>query len=129
MITTQTKIYLAIAAAVLAIIIGNSLWARYRTARLEREVWDARAVAELASQTARKRELEAAEYKKKIEYLESQLSDIRLLAAKQDDELKKLNNDTRDARARLGRARGARPAAVTDAELCRKLAEIGHPCN
>lgn len=131
-ITTQTKIYLAIAVAVLAIILGNSMWARYQTARLERQVWDAHQRAEAATREARQKEIEAAEYKKKIEYLESQLSDIRVLAKKQDEELEKLNINSRDARVRLGRARRARPTAVTDAELCAKLAELGYqvrtPC-
>lgn len=128
MITTQTKIYFAIAAAVLAIILGGSIWSRFQTSRLEREVRDARAAAKLASQTAAKRELEAAGFKQKIEYLESRLAEIQTIAKKQDEELEKLNNNSGRARADVERSRRVRSIATNADELCAKLAEVGHGC-
>jgi hypothetical protein len=75
------------------------------------------------------RETETAAYKQKIEYLETQLAEIRDLANHQDEELKSITSNTRRARSDVERARRTRAAAATAAELCAKLAEVGHPCD
>lgn len=130
--TNQIKIYLAAAALILAVILGGSVWSHFRAVRLERKVADARQQAEAASQTAAKRELEAAEYKQKIEYLESRLAEIQTIAKKQDEELEKLNFNSGRARADVERARRVRSVTATANELCAKLAEVGYqvrtPC-
>lgn len=81
----QTKIYIAVAAAFLAVIFGNAAWSHIQVSRLEKKVWDARVTADKANAEAARRELEAAEYKKKIEYLESRVAGIQTIVRRQDD--------------------------------------------
>lgn len=125
----QTKIYIAVAAAFLAVIAGNAAWSGIQVSRLEKEVREARVEADASAKEAARRELEAAEYKQKIEYLESRIAGIRTTARKQDEQLEKNNIDSRDARRALGRARGTRSIDSTADELCQKLARAGHPCD
>lgn len=129
--TTGTKIYIALG---LAAIIGASLavgssWSAFKVSRLEKEVALAKTAADAANENASLKELEAAGYKQKIEYLETQLADIRTIATKQDEQLEKLNTDSRNARDNVERAKRTRAIAVTHAELCAKLAELGHACH
>lgn len=125
---TQTKIYIILAAIAVAIILGIAAWSRIETGRLEKKVRHFESLADAAEARADARELEAAEYKQKITYLESQIAEIRDIARNQDEELKTRNSNTSDARRRVTDARNKRPGAVTDAELCRRLAEVGYPC-
>ena len=127
---TQTKIYIGIALAALTIaaFIGSSLWTTRKFTKLESELRDARQIAETADKLAATREIEAAEYKQKIAYLESQLTETANQARKQDEHLEKLNTNSRDARRNVERARRTRPTTTTDTELCQKLAEVGHGC-
>lgn len=127
---TQTKIYIAlgVAAIIAAALIGSSLWASRKIARLERDIDAAREQASVAENAAAIREIEAAEYKAKIEYLENRIVAIQTIARKQDEELEKLNSNSGRARADLERARRTRPIATNTDELCAKLAAVGHPC-
>ena len=127
---TQTKIYIAIALAALTIVafIFSSLWTTRKFTNLERELERAKHSVTAADKIAAQKELEAAEYKQKLEYLEQNLSEIKAIARKQDENLEKLNTNSRDARRNVERLRRTRPTAVTDSELCAKLAEIGHGC-
>lgn len=128
---TQTKIYIGItlAAVTIAAFIGSSIWTTRKFTDLERELFEARQAVQSADRVAAKRELEAATYKQKLEYLENNLSQIQTIARKQDEELQKLNNNSRDARSNVERARRIRPTAVTNADLCAKLVEIGYGCD
>lgn len=126
----RTKLYVAAAAAALILLSAMSaaLWSNRRFAKLESEASNARSAAAQTEHQAREQERLSAEYKKKIEYLEESLSAVRSIAEKQDAEIKKLISNTNTARNDVDRARAARSVAVTNAELCRKLAELGHPC-
>ena len=67
-------------------------------------------------------------YEAKIAYLESNLAELKTLARKQDEELKNIEITTGRARADVERVRSIRSAAATADEVCRKLADLGHPC-
>lgn len=128
--TFQTKIYIAIGiAAILLIgIIGGAAWSNRKIASLESEVTKAKSEADGIQRSALSKEIEAAEYKHKIDYLEQQLAEIQIIARKQDEQLKRTNDTSRTARGDLDRARRTRSIEATTAELCAKLAELGHAC-
>ena len=128
MLTTKTKLYIGVALAILLVTIIASLWTSHRIAKHEKEAARAKAAAEQTETKARELEQRAAEYKKKIEYFEGELSALRSIASQQDEELKNLKDNTDDARLNVGRARAVRRIESTTAELCTKLAELGHPC-
>lgn len=125
--TLKNKIYIALAAfAFVAFVI--SLWTNHRETKLQREIENAKTIAEKSEASARDLEQKAAEYKQKIEYLEEQLSALKLIAKKQDEELKTLEGNTNNARHNVRRARAVRTIDSTTTELCTKLANLGHPC-
>lgn len=126
--TLTTKIYLAAAAAVAAFALGTWLWSEYRIGRLQNEARIAIAAGEEHLAAARKFEAEAAGYRHKIEFQEEMLSELKRMAAQQDEEIEKLKLAADDARGSVRRARSIERIDVTAAELCRKLAELGHPC-
>ncbi len=123
---TKTKIYLSLAVA--AIFLGGAVWSNHKIATLENIVEAAKREADNIQQMANKKDLEAAEYKQKIEYLTRQLGEIQLIARKQDEELEKFNRNSSGARGDAMGARRIRSIAATAAELCAKLAEVGHGC-
>ncbi len=125
------KLYIALAAVSLftAIMIGSSLWSDQKIAKLGRELETAKQAAKISEALARELELKAAGYKHKIEYLEESLSALSLIANKQDGELKTLKTDTNDARLDVRRARTVQRIESTTAELCTKLAALGHACD
>ncbi len=126
----QTKLYIGIALAALTIaaFIGSSIWTTRKFAKLERELRDAKQAVQTADKIAAAREIEAAAYKQKLEYLESNLTEIQTIARKQNEELEKLNTDTVRARTNVERTRRIRAIDVGQAELCAKLAEVGRGC-
>lgn len=128
MLTTKTKLYIGLALAILLVTIIASLWSSHRIAKFDTETANAKAAAEQTEIKSRDLEQRAAEYKKKIEYFEGELSALRSIASRQDEELKNLKNNTDDARLNLSRTRAVRRIESTTAELCAKLAELGHPC-
>jgi chromosome segregation ATPase len=125
------KLYYA-AAALLAVVIAvagvASAWSAHKLAAAEKEVERLRGEAEKLDASAARYDLESRQYKAKIEFLESQLSEITSLARKQDDQLQHLSETTSARRADAGRAASVRSIAVDAAELCRRLAELGHAC-
>ncbi|MBK9155408.1 MAG: hypothetical protein IPM25_14545 [Chloracidobacterium sp.] len=126
--TLKMKIYLAAAAALVLISVGSLLWSEYRLGRLEADIRRARADGEEHAAAARKFEAEAAGLRHKIEFQEERLSEMKRMAAQQDEEIEKLKLAADDARGSVRRARSIERIDVTAAELCRKLAELGHPC-
>jgi septal ring factor EnvC (AmiA/AmiB activator) len=122
------KVYAGLAAVVAACILAAYAWSNYKTSQLKRSVEEAKQNAERIENDSRSLEQRAAEYKQKIEYLEHSLSEIETIARKQDEKLKELANDTNAARDAASRARAVRSIESTTAELCAKLAELGHPC-
>ena len=127
---SRTKLYIAggVLAFAATVIIGTSLLADRRTTRLESEISKAKAAADKLDAAARTAELNAAEYKRKIEYLEASLTELNRTASKQNEELKSLAKTAVDSRRNADRARAVRRVESTTADLCRKLAELGHPC-
>ena len=126
--TTKIKIYIAIGAAIFLIVAGYSLWSNYKIRKLESKAEDAIQRAEIQEQRANELEASARKYEEKIAYLEANLAELQALARKQDEELKSIEGNTRNARADVERVRRVRSAAATADEVCRKLAELGHPC-
>jgi len=126
----RTKIYICVslAALIAGCILMGSAWSGRRIARLEAAVDSAKAEAERSERSAISKEKESMAYREKIEYLENQLSEIQTIARKQDEELRILNVNSRDARGDVERARRTRTVAANANELCTKLAELGHPC-
>ena len=126
----QTKIYIGlVVAAIFALgIFGEVAWSNHKITTLEKSVDTAKQKADEISNAAAAKEIEAAEYKAKIEYLERQLTEIQTIARKQDDELEKLNINSGGARDNVDRARHTRSIATTADELCKKLEELGHGC-
>ena len=127
-ITKNYYIALAVVAILLLGIFGGAAWSNHKITKLEQRVDTEKLNAERFEQTAAAKEVEAAEYKQKNEYLETQLTEIQTIARKQDEELEKLNVNTRGARDGVDRARRTRTIAATADELCEKLAELGHGC-
>jgi DNA-binding helix-hairpin-helix protein with protein kinase domain len=131
LITIRQKVYAAgaIAAIIISAVAIQSVRSRLQISRLER----ARAVQEQnaarSEHIAAAAKQDAARQTARAEFLEQQLVEIRALAIKQDEELQKLNSDTDSARGRLDRTRGIRSVESTAAELCKKLAAVGHGCD
>lgn len=129
-IALKYKIYAAliVTGAISAGILAGSFWSGHKLAKLESSVAAAKHNADSIESGSRELEQKAAEYKQKIEYLETSLSEIETIARKQDEKLKELANDTNAARDSVRHARAVRTIESTNAELCIKLAELGHPC-
>ena len=120
-----------LAAVGLVIVVSAMLTWMYSEAkvrRIERVVESARQQARLSEEKATIAENAAGEYKKKIEYLETELAAIGQIARRQDEELGKINGDVNAARRDVERARSVRAIDATADELCAKLAELGHGC-
>ena len=125
----QIKIYIVAAVAVIfAIGLLSYALSNRKIAKLESEVAAAKTVAHEKEKAATAKEIEAAAYIQKIDYLEARLAEIKQLARKQDEQLETINNDSRTARGNADRARRTRTITANAAELCQKLAELGHPC-
>lgn len=125
-----TKIYL-IAALAASLVIGSlagSAWSNHKMRQLERDAEAARQTAVESRNAADRLELDAAAYQQKIIYLEDKLSAARETSKKQDEKIKNKTDITRNARADVERARRTRTNDATAAELCQKLAALGHPC-
>ncbi len=130
--TKETKGYITIGAGILAMIAlisGIAGWSNYKIGRLEADVADAKRTAEASEHEAMRKESEAAGYRQKIAYLETQLGETKTSARKQDEKLEKLNSDSRRVRVDADRARGTRVVPADTRQLCEKLAELGHPCS
>ena len=126
--TIRTKIYLTAAAILLIVCLSGWLWSNHKITALEREVGNAKAAALEKERAADEKEKVSSEYKAKIDYLEQEIDAMRVTTQKQDEELKKLSANTENARRDVSRARVTSSKPATAAELCAKLAELGHPC-
>ena len=129
-ITLKHKIYAAliVVSAISAGIAAASMWSNHKIAKLERSVAAAKQNADIIESGSLQLEQRAAEYLQKIEYLETSLSEIETIARKQDEKLKELATDTNAVRDGVRRARNVRTIESTNAQLCIKLAELGHAC-
>lgn len=125
---TQIRIILSAAATLVIAIAIASMVSNARVRSLERAVDAAKVQAKANEEAAVTAEIQAAEYKQKIEYLEARIAEIGSIARKQDEELAKLGGDVGTARRDVERTRSVRAVDATNAELCGKLAELGYPC-
>ncbi|MCC6328972.1 MAG: hypothetical protein IT174_10680 [Acidobacteria bacterium] len=115
-------------AVLIAVCFGGYAWSGWKISRLEKETAEAKVRAGRLEDLAAKKEIEAEQYKQKIEHLEGSLAEIKEIAKTQDEELEKLNFSVRGSRADVERARGIRSIRTTADELCKRLGEVGHPC-
>lgn len=128
---TNTKLIYAaaVAAGILIVVLGlKTFIGEIQIRRLESEIAGQKAAAETLAETAAAKETEARRYIEKIAYLEEKLTEINDVARRQNEEIEKAETVVRDARDNIRRVRDLRSIAVTADELCRKLAEAGHPC-
>ena len=121
-----------LAASVGALLIGFVVisWtlAEAKVRKLEGRVAEAKQQAGIRERESFAAESAAAEYRRKIEYLESELAAIGQIARRQDEELEKMGVDVGAARRDVERAQSIRAIDATADELCSKLAELGHGC-
>ena len=115
-------------ALVIGVLAVSWMFSEAKVRRAEHAVEAARQHAKATEEITAVSENAAAEYRKKIEYLESELSAIGQIARRQDEELEKIGGDVGTARRDVERARSLRAIDATANELCAKLAGLGHPC-
>jgi chromosome segregation ATPase len=129
-ITTRQKIYFAaaITGMILLTVTVHSIRTWIEINRLEREAAAFSKQADASERLAAEAEKNAARQSARAELLEQQLQEIRVIATKQDEELKKLASDTDAARSRVDRARRLRSIESSTGELCEKLESLGHGC-
>jgi chromosome segregation ATPase len=128
---TNTKLIYAAAVAtgiLLAVLGVKTFIGEMQIRRIEADIAKQKAAAETLTETAAAKETEARRYIEKIAYLETKLTEINDVARRQNEEIEKAETVVRDARDNVRRVGGLRSIAVTADELCRKLAETGHPC-
>ena len=128
--TIDRKIKLAaalVAVVMIAACIGY-VWQGFRVRTLEREAAAFEDRARTATREADEWRVRAQTYSDRIGKLESGLAEIEAIARRQDEELKKLGADSNSARVGVERARRVRAVGTNAAELCRRLAELGHGC-
>lgn len=124
----RVLLILGIAGAVLLCILIGSAWSHFTVRGLERDIKMAKEQAANKQAIADAKEKEAEKFRLEAERLEGTLAEIQKIAKKQDEELEKISNETGTARDAAARARGVRAINSTSAELCRRLAELGHGC-
>jgi len=127
--TTQMKLIFSGAAGLVLVIGIASMVSNARLRSMERAVDAAKEQAAANEEAAAAAEVLAAEHVKKIEYLENELAGIGRIARRQDEEIEKIGGDVGGARRDVERARSVRAIDASIEELCRKLAELGHPCD
>ena len=124
----KVKLIIGAVAVVVMAVIVTALIGDLQLRRMERVVDAARQQARLSEEAASAAEKAAGEFKKKIEYLETELAAIGQIARRQDEQLEKIGGDVGAARRDVERARNVRAIDATADELCAKLAELGHGC-
>jgi predicted nucleic acid-binding Zn-ribbon protein len=124
----KTKIYLSIAAITAIVIVTVTIWQSHKMASLEKSVDETKLLADQKRDAAAQKEIESAESKQKIDYLEQSIANINKQTRKQDEELEKSITNSSLARGRVERAKRVRTIPANTVELCAKLAEPGHAC-
>ena len=124
----RMKLIAGAVVALLVLVFVSWMYSEAKVRRLERVIDSAKQQARTSEEAAVAAESAAGEYRKKIEYLETELAAIGSIARRQDEELGKIGGDVGAARRGVERARSVRAIGATADELCSKLAELGHPC-
>jgi len=124
--------YVYAALAVIAVLIAaagiSELAAKRKFQKLTEE--NRRLSAAAAGKTAEAETLrrEAERLTALNEYLNRRIAELRNTAQKQDELIKNLDIRIDSARNSINRTRSIRAISANAAELCRKLAELGHAC-
>ena len=125
---TATKVYIAAAVALAFLITMAVIISNLRTRSLQRGIERSVQNAETLERKAAEAETDSAAYREKVSYLERQLAELKQTGRKQDEKLETLNNNSRAAREHADRARASGNVPSNARELCKKLADLGHPC-
>ena len=126
--TLRMKLIAGAVVALLVLVFVSWMYLEAKVRRLERVIDSAKQQARTSEEAAVAAESAAGEYRKKIEYLETELAAIGSIARRQDEELGKIGGDVGNARRDVERARSIRAVGTTADQLCAKLGELGHPC-
>ncbi|MBE7517393.1 MAG: hypothetical protein HS105_12430 [Chloracidobacterium sp.] len=123
-----TKAYIALGIALAALLAIWSGISQYRLSRAELRTEQFRQAATRAERLAAEKELQAAAYEEKIEYLEAGIEKLRTQAKENDERIRDRENDVRNARRRVDavRRQGTKPANTAD--VCEKLTALGYTC-
>ena len=124
----KVKVVVGVCLVIFLTVVIAWMYSDAKMRQIERVVDAAKREARVSEEAASTAERSAGEYKKKIEYLETELAAIGQIARRQDEELEKISGDVSAARSNVERARGVRAINATADELCAKLAELGHGC-
>ena len=128
-LTRNHYIALALAAALLLVFASATFLSERRIHKLEQTIETQKQNAATLETKAAELELTAEQYRAKTAYLEQQLTQLQSRAQKQDEQLQTLDRTTDAARRNVLSTRGTRPDSPRSAaELCQKLAAVGHPC-
>ena len=126
--TLRMKLIAGAVVAWLVLVFVSWMYSEAKVRRLERVIDSAKQQARTSEEAAVAAESAAGEYRKKIEYLETELAAIGSIARRQDEELGKIGGDVGNARRDVERARSIRAVGTTADQLCAKLGELGLPC-
>lgn len=126
--TTQTKILIALAAALAVSMAVSTIWSNRKIVGLERRAEEAVIIADKLEHDAIESEKRATEYLQKVEYLEAQASELRTQTRRQDEKLEKATTNVRAARRNVERVRGTRQTTTNERQLCEQLGAVGHEC-
>lgn len=124
----RMKLIAGAVVALLVLVFVSWMYSEAKVRRLERVIDSAKQQARTSEEAAVAAESAAGEYRKKIEYLETELAAIGSIARRQDEELGKIGGDVGNARRDVERARSIRAVGTTADQLCSTLGELGHPC-
>lgn len=126
--TTQTKILIALAAALAVSMVVSTIWSNRKIVEFERRATDAVITADKLEHDAIESEKRATEYLQKVELLEAQASELRTQTRRQDEKLEKATTNVRAARRNVERVRGTKQADTDERQLCEQLGAVGHEC-
>ena len=124
----RMKLIAGAVVALLVLVFVSWMYSEAKVRRLERVIDSAKQQARTSEEAAVAAESAAGEYRKKIEYLETERAAIGSIARRQDEELGKIGGDVGNVRRDVERARSIRAVGTTADQLCAKLGELGHPC-
>ena len=128
-LTVRQKAVLILIGLLIAVLAANYAIGTFNAWRKERSANDAVANADDREKRSNAAVQDAARDRQRIAELEADIQKFSAEKRKQDELLTETSKDVSAARDALRRSRGRERTANIDAEtLCRRLAELGHPC-
>lgn len=128
LLPTNIKVLFGLLLIGLAVMATADLVADIKIKRLENATAKEVKTANEAIVRAQSAESTANEMKHRSDELKAGLDELAEIARRQDEEIKIAIGNTNDARGNAERARNIGSIKTTAAELCDKLAKLGHPC-